>query len=138
MSWNILAPIGKTLYLILHAPKLTIPQRVPSIRPGYVFEKTVAFMGSFALLYTVTESFIIPLTPSPDQSFFRSLLDLALPFMISYLLLFYIIFGELSKEPSNQVTDVLIHVKSVYVMHLPSYHSEYYTNLTPGTCKLTH
>ncbi|KAG9313059.1 MBOAT, membrane-bound O-acyltransferase family-domain-containing protein [Chiua virens] len=66
--------------------------RTDRIRPEYVFEKTVAFMGSFALLYTVTESFIIPLTPSPDQSFIRSLLDLALPFMISYLLLFYIIF----------------------------------------------
>ncbi|KAF8548937.1 MBOAT-domain-containing protein [Imleria badia] len=66
--------------------------RTDRIRPEYIFEKTVAFMGSFALLYTVTESFIIPLTPSPDQSFFRSLLDLALPFMISYLLLFYIIF----------------------------------------------
>jgi len=60
----------------------------------YIFEKTVAFMGSFVLLYTVTESFIIPLTPTPDQSFFRSLLDLALPFMMAFLLLFYIIFGE--------------------------------------------
>lgn len=66
--------------------------RTDRIRQLYVFEKTVAFMGSFALLYTVTESFIIPLTPTPDQSFFRSLLDLALPFMLSYLLLFYIIF----------------------------------------------
>jgi sterol O-acyltransferase len=65
-----------------------------SIRPLYVFEKTVATFGTFALLYTVTESIILPLTPTPEQSFFRSLLDLALPFMISYLLLFYIIFGE--------------------------------------------
>lgn len=64
------------------------------IRPMYIFEKTVAFMGSFALLYTVAECFIIPLTPTPDQSFFRSLLDLALPFMMAFLLLFYIIFGE--------------------------------------------
>ncbi|KAH7926040.1 MBOAT-domain-containing protein [Leucogyrophana mollusca] len=66
--------------------------RTDRIRPVYVFEKTVAFMGSFALLYSVTESFILPLTPTSDQSFFRSLLDLALPFMIAYLLLFYIIF----------------------------------------------
>jgi sterol O-acyltransferase len=64
----------------------------------YVFEKTVATFGTFALLYTVTESFIIPLSPTPDQSFFRSLLDLALPFMIAYLLLFYIIFGEESNS----------------------------------------
>ncbi|KIO18192.1 hypothetical protein M407DRAFT_32129 [Tulasnella calospora MUT 4182] len=32
------------------------------------------------------------MTPTPDQSFLRSMLDLALPFMLSYLLLFYIIF----------------------------------------------
>lgn len=50
-------------------------------------------MGTFALLYTVTESFILPLTPTRDQSFLRSLLDLSLPFMIAYLLLFFIIFG---------------------------------------------
>ena len=63
------------------------------IRPLYIFEKTVATFGTFALLYTVTESFIFPLTPTKDQSFFHSLLDLALPFMIAYLLLFYLIFG---------------------------------------------
>jgi sterol O-acyltransferase len=66
--------------------------RTDRIRPLYLFEKTVATFGTFALLYTVTESFILPLTPTSDQSFFRSLLDLALPFMIAYLLLFYIIF----------------------------------------------
>ncbi|KAI1793521.1 MBOAT-domain-containing protein [Ganoderma leucocontextum] len=66
--------------------------RTDAIRPLYVFEKTVAFFGTFALLYTIVETFIIPLTPTPDQSFARSLLDLALPFMLSYLLLFYIIF----------------------------------------------
>jgi len=56
-----------------------------SIRPFYVFEKTVAFLGTFTLLYTITEHYIIPLTPRFDQSFFRSLLDLALPFMVSQL-----------------------------------------------------
>lgn len=59
----------------------------------YIFEKCTAFFGSFALLYTITETFILPLTPTPDQSFLRSLLDLALPFMIAYILIFYIIFG---------------------------------------------
>lgn len=64
------------------------------IRPLYLFEKTVATFGTFALLYTVTETFILPYTnPGPDQSFARTLLDLALPFMLAYLLLFYIIFG---------------------------------------------
>ncbi|KAF8202275.1 MBOAT, membrane-bound O-acyltransferase family-domain-containing protein [Pholiota molesta] len=66
--------------------------RTDRIRPLYVFEKTVATFGTFALLYTVTESFILPYTPTADQSFLRSLLDLALPFMMAYLLLFYIIF----------------------------------------------
>ncbi len=60
----------------------------------YVFEKTVATFGTFALLYTMTENFILPLVPtSKEQPFIRSLLDLALPFMLAYLLLFYIIFG---------------------------------------------
>ncbi|KAJ7879907.1 MBOAT, membrane-bound O-acyltransferase family-domain-containing protein [Mycena olivaceomarginata] len=66
--------------------------RTDRIRPVYLFEKTVATFGTFALLYTVTESFILPLTPSAGDSFFRALLDLSLPFMIAYLLLFYIIF----------------------------------------------
>ena len=67
----------------------------------YVFEKTVATFGTFALLYTVTESFILPLIPTREQSFLRSLLDLALPFMIAYILLFYLIFGELVSTPCS-------------------------------------
>ncbi|KAJ7782059.1 MBOAT, membrane-bound O-acyltransferase family-domain-containing protein [Mycena maculata] len=66
--------------------------RTDRIRPLYVFEKTVATFGTFALLYTVTETFILPHTPTASDSFFRALLDLSLPFMIAYLLLFYIIF----------------------------------------------
>jgi len=52
----------------------------------------VATFGTFTLLYSVTEVFIIP--KIHQASFFRALLDLALPFMVAYLLLFYIIFGE--------------------------------------------
>lgn len=33
-------------------------------------------------LLTVTAYAILPLTPTPEQSFFRSLLDLSLPFMV--------------------------------------------------------
>jgi len=67
--------------------------RTKRIRPLYLFEKTVATFGTFALLYTVTETFILPYTnPTPEQSFARTLLDLALPFMLAYLLLFYIVF----------------------------------------------
>lgn len=76
----------------------------------YVFEKTVATFGTFALLYTMTENFILPLVPtSKEQPFIRSLLDLALPFMLAYLLLFYIIFG--AQFPSCTVaahTNVLV------------------------------
>jgi sterol O-acyltransferase len=60
-----------------------------------MFEKTVATFGTFALLYTTTETFILPYTnPSPEQSFARTLLDMAVPFMLAYLLLFCVTFGE--------------------------------------------
>lgn len=58
----------------------------------------MATFGTFALLYTVTERFILPYTPTSDQPFLRSLIDLALPFMICYLLLFYIIFGKVTQQ----------------------------------------
>lgn len=63
------------------------------IRPMYVLEKTVATFGTFFLLYQYTEHYIIPNIPQPGQSFWRSLLDLALPFMVCYLILFYLMFG---------------------------------------------
>jgi sterol O-acyltransferase len=88
MTWNTLELTGTHLMFKYDF----LANSISSIRPIYLFEKTAATFGTFALLYTVTESFIIPLTPTPDQSFFRSLLDLALPFMIAYLLLFFIIF----------------------------------------------
>ncbi|KAH7105853.1 MBOAT-domain-containing protein [Auriculariales sp. MPI-PUGE-AT-0066] len=85
--------------------------RTDRIRPLYVAEKTVATMGTFALLYTVTDQMIMPLIPAPgsSQPFWRSLLDLALPFMLAYLLLFYIMFecicngfAELSRFADRQ------------------------------------
>ncbi|KAG6865160.1 hypothetical protein C0991_004770 [Blastosporella zonata] len=69
--------------------------RTDKIRPIYVFEKTVATFGTFALLYTVTETFILPYTLTSNHSILRALLDLALPFMMAYLLLFFIIFVSL-------------------------------------------
>ncbi|KAL1747630.1 MBOAT, membrane-bound O-acyltransferase family-domain-containing protein [Schizophyllum fasciatum] len=66
--------------------------RTDRIRPIYVFEKVTAFFGSFALLYTITETFILPKIPTAEQSFLLSLLDLAMPFMFGYLMIFYIIF----------------------------------------------
>jgi sterol O-acyltransferase len=76
---------------------------VRRIRPLYLFEKTVATFGTFLLLYTITETFILPYThPSPEQSFTRTLLDLSLPFMLTYLLLFYIVFGASSRGTEPQ------------------------------------
>lgn len=66
--------------------------RTDRIRPFYVFEKILGTFGTMALLYTVIEQFILPNIPTSEQSILRSVLDLALPFMIAYLLLFYIIF----------------------------------------------
>lgn len=81
--------------------------RTEKIRPLYVFEKTVATFGTFTLLYSVTEVFILP--KIHQASFFRAMLDLALPFMVAYLLLFYIIFecicngfAELSRFADRQ------------------------------------
>ncbi|KAI0033940.1 MBOAT, membrane-bound O-acyltransferase family-domain-containing protein [Vararia minispora EC-137] len=65
--------------------------RTHRIRPLYVFEKTVATFGTFALLYSITETFILPYSGGRGN-FLMALLDLALPFMVSYLLLFFIIF----------------------------------------------
>ncbi|KAI9458108.1 MBOAT, membrane-bound O-acyltransferase family-domain-containing protein [Russula earlei] len=82
--------------------------RTKRIRPLYVFEKTAATFGTFALLYTVTETFILPYTnPSPEQSFARTLLDLALPFMLAYLLLFFIIFGAFGRDSSSTTCSAL-------------------------------
>ncbi|KAH9840045.1 MBOAT-domain-containing protein [Rhodofomes roseus] len=66
--------------------------RTDRIRPLYVFEKTVATFGTFALLYTVTESFILPHLPTPGTPVWRTFLDLTLPFIVALLLLFYLIF----------------------------------------------
>lgn len=52
------------------------------IRPFYVLEKTIATFGTFFLLYQYTEHYIMPHVPKPGQSFWHSLLDLALPFMV--------------------------------------------------------
>ena len=91
-----------------------------------MFEKTVATFGTFALLYTIMENFILPLVPtSRQQSFFRSLLDLALPFMIAYLLLFYIIFGTLKalKDVDHALT---IPAQNAFAMASLSYLGKLY------------
>jgi hypothetical protein len=68
----------------------------------------VATFGTFTLLYSVTEVFILP--KIHQASFFRALLDLALPFMVAYLLLFYIIFGKGFPYSRKPYLTVLIRV----------------------------
>lgn len=57
-----------------------------------MLEKTLATFGTFTLLVLIVEHFILPNMPRSDQTFFASVLDLALPFSCCYLLVFYIIF----------------------------------------------
>ncbi|GAA5978741.1 hypothetical protein JCM11641_006162 [Rhodosporidiobolus odoratus] len=66
--------------------------RAESIRPLYILEKTLATFGTFSILVLIVEHFILPVTPSKDDSFVSSILDLALPFCVCYLLIFFIIF----------------------------------------------
>lgn len=72
--------------------------RTTSIRPLYVLEKTLATFGTFFLVYAITEHVIIPsheaskANPLRADNFLAAALDLILPFMINYLLIFYIIF----------------------------------------------
>ncbi|CAO3662247.1 unnamed protein product [Umbelopsis vinacea] len=66
--------------------------RTDRIRPWYIFEKTVATLGSFLLLYVTTERYILPKLYDPTMSEMRVIVELLFPFMINYLLIFYIIF----------------------------------------------
>lgn len=65
--------------------------RTNEIRPLYVLEKTLATFGTFSLLYIITEHYILPITNSrQDYMFWELALELTTPFMINYVLIFYI------------------------------------------------
>ncbi|CAO3674747.1 unnamed protein product [Rhizopus stolonifer] len=66
--------------------------RTDKIRVWYVFEKTVATIGSFLILYVTTERFILPKLYDPNMSEPRVIIELLFPFLINYLFIFYIIF----------------------------------------------
>ncbi|KAG9294243.1 hypothetical protein G9A89_021602 [Geosiphon pyriformis] len=66
--------------------------RTTKIRPWYVFEKALATLGTFFLLYVNTETYIIPVIPRATESFAKAFFQMSLPFMVNYLLIFYIIF----------------------------------------------
>ncbi|KAI7819920.1 MBOAT, membrane-bound O-acyltransferase family-domain-containing protein [Gamsiella multidivaricata] len=66
--------------------------RTTRIRPMYVFEKSVATLGTFTLLYLTTEHYIYPVVFDPTISPMRAVVLLMIPFMMNYLMIFYIIF----------------------------------------------
>lgn len=67
--------------------------RTETFRLWYFLDRLGATFCSFALLYVSYEHYIYPvLLEMPNLSFFDSLIQLLLPFMVVYLLIFYIIF----------------------------------------------
>ncbi|TIA87734.1 hypothetical protein E3P99_03020 [Wallemia hederae] len=81
--------------------------RTEKIRLWYVIEKTLATFGTFYILYIISEHYISPKMPRPEEcgspvalkvyltssiAFARTWLDLCIPFLCNYVLLFYIIF----------------------------------------------
>jgi sterol O-acyltransferase len=55
-------------------------------RPLVVLEKIAATFGTFSLIYTITEHYIMPYTPKPGENIIISFFNLALPMMVNYLL----------------------------------------------------
>ncbi|CAG8770235.1 13940_t:CDS:2, partial [Acaulospora morrowiae] len=66
--------------------------RTEKIRPWYVVEKAAAIFGTFLLLYVNTEEYILPVLPNVSTSIYDCMLQMLFPFMVNYLLIFYIIF----------------------------------------------
>lgn len=58
------------------------------MRPMYVLEKVFATFGVFSLIYLITEHYIMPFTPKAGDSLIKSFVNLALPMVINYLLIF--------------------------------------------------
>nr|XP_018259362.1 sterol O-acyltransferase [Kwoniella dejecticola CBS 10117]OBR81520.1 sterol O-acyltransferase [Kwoniella dejecticola CBS 10117] len=63
--------------------------RTKTMRPLVVLEKVVATLGTFSLIYTITEHYIMPMIPKPGDSLFKSFINLALPMMVNYLLIIF-------------------------------------------------
>ncbi|KAK4521061.1 syntaxin binding protein 1 [Mucor velutinosus] len=67
--------------------------RTDKIRPRYVFEKTTATLGTMLLIYITTERYIYPVLYSRNMSSdARVVLEVLFPFIMNYMLVFYIIF----------------------------------------------
>ncbi|TIC70439.1 MBOAT-domain-containing protein [Wallemia mellicola] len=61
--------------------------RTEKVRLWYVIEKTLATFGTFYILYVISEHYISPKMPRPEESFARTWLDLCIPFLCNYVLL---------------------------------------------------
>lgn len=59
-----------------------------SMRPLVVLEKIIATFGTFSLIYTITEHYIMPLLPTEGdtKSLVKSYISLAGPMLLNYLL----------------------------------------------------
>ncbi|KAJ3369843.1 hypothetical protein GGF31_004915 [Allomyces arbusculus] len=67
--------------------------RTTTIRWGYVAEKSLALAGTIMLMYITVEHYITPVLANlPNITFVQALLQLLFPFMLCYLMVFYIIF----------------------------------------------
>jgi len=71
--------------------ELTYP-RVKNIRPSYLLEKALAGVGTFCVIYVITEHWIMPHQPGPDTPIIQTFLQLAVPMMVNYLLIFFVMF----------------------------------------------
>ncbi|WRT69249.1 uncharacterized protein IL334_006233 [Kwoniella shivajii] len=63
--------------------------RTETMRPLVVVEKIVATLGTFSLIYTITEHYILPMIPKPGDSLIKSFINLALPMMVNYLFIIF-------------------------------------------------
>ncbi|WVQ63720.1 uncharacterized protein L199_001873 [Kwoniella botswanensis] len=63
--------------------------RTKTMRPLVVLEKVVATLGTFSLIYTITEHYILPVIPKPGDPLIRSFINLALPMMVNYLFIIF-------------------------------------------------
>jgi sterol O-acyltransferase len=67
--------------------------RTPVIRWGYILEKVLATFGTVFLMYITIEHYIVPVFAEiPKISFYTCLVQLIFPFMVCYLMTFYIMF----------------------------------------------
>lgn len=66
--------------------------RTSTIRPLFVLEKVFATFGTFSLIYAVTEHYIMPYSPKPGDNLIQTFAQLAIPMIVNFLLIFYIIF----------------------------------------------